>query len=89
MTKSTLQTSPFVLLWKLIVEVWVDICIRKIVSAREISIQANRPIPQGKAEGANHSTDRHNNTALAYERYFLQLLSNGLVLLVIFASIKL
>ena len=35
------------------------------------------------------STERYNNTVLAYEHFFLRLLSEGLVLLVIFACIKL
>ena len=38
-----------------------------------------------KLRGQIASTERHNNTVLAYERFFLQLLNEGLVLLVIFA----
>ena len=42
-----------------------------------------------KLRGQSASTERYNNTVLAYGRFFLRLLSEGLVLLVIFACIKL
>ena len=42
-----------------------------------------------KLRGQNASTERYNNTVLAYERFFLRLLSEELVLLVICACIKL
>ena len=42
-----------------------------------------------KLRGQITLTERHNNTVLAYERFFLRLLGEGLVSLVIFACIKL
>ena len=41
-----------------------------------------------KLRGRITSTERHNDTALAYECFFLRLLSKGLILLVIFACIN-
>ena len=56
---------------------------KKDSSSIEKHIQAYRAIPQGEAKGQITSTERHNNTALAYECFFLRLLSKGLVLFVI------
>ena len=41
-----------------------------------------------KLRGQIASTERHNNTVLTYECFFLRLLSEGFILLVIFACIK-
>ena len=38
-------------------------------------------IPQGETEGQIALTERHNKMVLAFERFFLGLLSKGLVLL--------
>ena len=67
--KSSLLTSPFISLWKLIVEAWVDKFIRK-KDCSSIEKHQFKPtymaIPQGEVEGQIASTERHNNMVLAY-----------------------